>query len=356
MASRDLTNAYFDRRTTAVKRRSALGSPNGGGIGIGMGDVSINGGGGGGGGGKKKRSNRLTAGRSHRDDEDDGRSLMLMEEGDGSSDGIQMTNLNKPQQQNEPSWVGDVDQVKSILREISRQMEDLQALHASRVGSVFGKDLDDMENRIENMTRGLTDRFRRAERILKQVGAATRRAGGEEAAIGANVQRSLAKQLQELSVTFRQSQRKYLAEVKAQKSGGYDGVTGTTNDHFAGIGDLSTDTSEGSFFTSQQVQVVDDLQEAIESRDQEISKIAQSIEELGTIFKELAVLVIDQGTILDRIDYNMEAVVESTKTGVKQLERAERSQKNARPMKCIVCLVITIFVLLVILVLKHKRW
>ena len=255
--------------------------------------------------------------------------------------------------------MGDVDEVKSILQEIRRQMEDLRSLHASRVGSVFGKDLDDMEIRIETMTRDVTDRFRRAERILKKVGAATRRAGGEEAAIGANVQRSLAKQLQELSVNFRQSQRKYLAEVKAQKGGG-SGFMGdnTTNDHFAGIGDLSTDTTEtgGSFFTNQQVQVVDDLQESIESRDQEISKIAQSIEELGTIFKELAVLVIDQGTILDRIDYNMEAVVESTKTGVTQLERAEKAQKNGRPMKCIVCLTITIFVLLVILVLKHKRW
>lgn len=260
-----------------------------------------------------------------------------------------MTNLNTPQ--NGPTWVADVDQVKSILQDIRQLMEDLQSLHASRVGSVFGKDLDDMENRIENMTRNITDRFRRAERILKQVGAATRRAGGEEAAIGANVQRSLAKQLQELSVSFRQSQRKYLAEVQAQKGLS----TGTSNGHFAGIGDLSTEEG-GSFFTSQQVQVVDDLQEAIESRDQEISKIAQSIEELGTIFKELAVLVIDQGTILDRIDYNMETVVESTRTGVKQLERAERAQANARPMKCIACLVFTIFILMILLVLKHKRW
>jgi len=43
-------------------------------------------------------------------------------------------------------------------------------------------------------------------------------------------------------------------------------------------------------------------------RDHEINAIVQSIEELSQIFKELAVLVIDQGTILDRIDYNMEQV------------------------------------------------
>lgn len=177
---------------------------------------------------------------------------------------------------------------------------------------------------------------------------ATRRAGGEEATVGANVQRSLAKRLQELSAEFRQSQRKYLAEVQSQKSGG---VTGDTK---FGI-DLNTE-SENFFSSSQQLSVVGDLTEAVHSRDQEIASIAQSIEELGTIFKELAVLVIDQGTILDRIDYNMEAVVEHTKTGIQQLEKAEKSQKSARPMKCIICLLCVIALLLVILVLKHRKW
>jgi syntaxin 16 len=152
-------------------------------------------------------------------------------------------------------------------------------------------------------------------------------------------------------MTFRQSQRKYLAEVQAQKSGGL------VPDSKFGI-DLhdTLDSGQGNFFTTQQMTVVDDLTEAVQSRDQEIAKIAQSIEELGSIFKELAVLVIDQGTILDRIDYNMEAVVEHTKTGIKQLEKAEKHQKNARPMRCIICLSITIFVLMIVLVLKHHRF
>jgi syntaxin 16 len=174
------------------------------------------------------------------------------------------------------------------------------------------------------------------------VGAATRRAGGEEATVGANIQRSLAKRLQEMSMDFRQSQRKYLAEVQAQKSGEEVNKFGIELDH-------------GDFFNTQQLAVVDDLTEAVQSRDKEIQKIAQSIEELGQIFKELAVLVIDQGTILDRIDYNMEAVVEHTKTGIQQLEKAEHHQKSARPMKCILCLISLIGVLLIILVLKHRR-
>jgi syntaxin 16 len=165
--------------------------------------------------------------------------------------------------------------------------------------------------------------------------------------------RSLAKRLQELSVTFRQSQRKYLSEVQVQKSGGL--VSGNTSKF--GI-DFDAANNGGEFFTDQHNQqsitIVDDLTAAVHSRDQEIAKIAQSIEELGSIFKELAVLVIDQGTILDRIDYNMEAVVEHTKTGINQLDKAEKRQRNARPLRCIICLSITVFVLMFILVLKHR--
>ena len=254
-----------------------------------------------------------------------------------------------------PQWVDDVDAVHQELSDITRLMGVLQSMHSSRVGSVFGKDLDEVEGKIEKLTRDITDRFRTAERYLQRVGTATRRAGGEEAVVGSNVQRSLAKKLQELSVEFRQMQRKYLSDVQAQKSGGLEGREAKFGlmDDEGGNGGGGAENDFG--FTMQQQAVVDDLQEAVQSRDKEIVGIAKSIEELGTIFKELAVLVIDQGTILDRIDYNMEAVVEHTKEGITQLERAETSQKNARPLKCIVFLVCLIAFLLLILIFKHRR-
>ena len=159
---------------------------------------------------------------------------------------------------------------------------------------------------------------------------------------------SLAKKLQDFSAEFRQKQRKYLSDVQAQKSG----AAAETESKF-GI-DLN-ETAREYGFNETQLAVVDDLNQAVQSRDKEIVQIAKSIEELSSIFKELAVLVIDQGTILDSIDYNMEAVVEHTKEGIGQLEKAEKHQKNARPLKCIMCLSITIFVLLIILTLKYRR-
>jgi tetrahydromethanopterin S-methyltransferase subunit G len=121
---------------------------------------------------------KLTAGGTH--------DLILAEEGNGNGGGIQMSTLGGGPP---PSWVADVDAIQQCLTEIQQRMDQLQSTHATRVGSVFGRDLDDMEGRIEKLTSSLTDQFRYAERLLQKVGVATRRAGGEEATVGANVQR-----------------------------------------------------------------------------------------------------------------------------------------------------------------------
>mgnify|MGYP001976597844 CR=1 FL=1 len=115
------------------------------------------------------------------------------------------------------------------------------------------------------------------------MGADALRKASEIAILNANY---MAKKLQELSMQFQQMQRKYLADVQAQKSGkdagGREAKFGLMDEDAAGGGG-----GEGGIgFTTQQLAVVDDLQEAVQSRDKEIVGIAKSIEELGAIFKD----------------------------------------------------------------------
>ena len=54
-------------------------------------------------------------------------------------------------------------------------------------------------------------------------------------------------------------------------------------------------------------------------REQEINDIAKGIIELADIFKDLQTMVIDQGTMLDRIDYNVEKMAVDVKEAEKEL-------------------------------------
>jgi syntaxin 16 len=45
----------------------------------------------------------------------------------------------------------------------------------------------------------------------------------------------------------------------------------------------------------------------------------KSINDLASIFKDLSVLVIEQGTILDRIDYNVQEAKDNVQIAVKEL-------------------------------------
>ena len=67
------------------------------------------------------------------------------------SSSIPNTNNSVP-----PRWVDDVDDIHKSLSEITRLMNVLSSLHASRLGSVFGNDLEQMEGKIESLTRDVT--------------------------------------------------------------------------------------------------------------------------------------------------------------------------------------------------------
>jgi syntaxin 16 len=90
----------------------------------------------------------------------------------------------------------------------------------------------------------------------------------------------------------------------------------------------------------------------INEREREVIKISKSILELNTLFKDLASLVVDQGSILDRIDYNVEMSVMRIKKAHKHVQQAYNAQK-ARKMQCIIILAGIAMFLLLILIFRH---
>ena len=64
--------------------------------------------------------------------------------------------------------------------------------------------------------------------------------------------------------------------------------------------------------------------------------------ELGSLFKDMSSLVIQQGTVLDRIDYNVKEAQTNVQEGVKELQKTLDYETSWRANGCMSCLVILV--------------
>lgn len=107
-----------------------------------------------------------------------------------------------------------------------------------------------------------------------------------------------------------------------------------------------------SLQTKQQRMRHDPNESMIAQREREIEDIAQGIIELANIFQELQTMVIDQGSMLDRIDYNVENMSRDVKEADKELKVASGYQRKTIKRKIMLLLAILIAGVFILLSLK----
>ena len=90
----------------------------------------------------------------------------------------------------------------------------------------------------------------------------------------------------------------------------------------------------------------------LKQRDSDLNQLLESMNNLASTFKDLKNLVVEQGTILDRIDYNIDNAKDNTAKGKQHLIKAENIQKNSCFRNIMLGLVILIFIESVLLIFK----
>ncbi|KAL7418114.1 t-SNARE [Mrakia frigida] len=257
-----------------------------------------------------------------------------------------------------PVWVDTSDSVNALLSGINIKVATLDKLHAKHVLPGF-KDRSAEEREIEAVTASVTRDFRQAQNLIKRIRPSTGTPTRAELVSASNVQRGLAGKVQDLSGAFRRKQRVYMQKLQGHAIKNADlliasGAVTLPSSSTEAQEALEEDLQASQYQLQSQLSTSNPLDSQINQRSQELSSIAQSITELADLFRDLGDMVVEQGTLLDSVEYNIEVVGREMKGAVEELEQATTYQKNTGRRKCIFLLMLICVGLVIVLIYKPR--
>ncbi|XP_017052268.1 syntaxin-16 [Drosophila ficusphila] len=295
-----------------------------------------------------------------------------------------------------PAWLDKFEEAQYTMSKIKPKLDELGSLHARHLLRPAFDDQRDDECDIEVLSQIVSKLITSTHRHIQCVRSSIGVGSKVEQCLTANAVHCALLQLQELTVKFRASQNAYLLQLNSREERSqkyFDDGAGGAGDVFTNVelGDQSTDnfvdsfdnflqppaaSSEGkngnsylfedddqaiddhfqrppaSRMTQQQLLLFEEENSRVaQHREQEVTKIVKSIYDLNDIFKDLGHMVQEQGTVLDRIDYNVEQTQTRVSEGLRQLHKAEMYQRKNRKMCVILVLAAVTFFMLLLLIL-----
>jgi syntaxin 16 len=91
---------------------------------------------------------------------------------------------------------------------------------------------------------------------------------------------------------------------------------------------------------------------ALQQRDNELSLLLNNVSELSNIFKDIQTLVMEQGSILDRIDYNIDIAGDNVVKSKNSITKANEYHKQSCFRNALLALIIIIFIEAFMLIFK----
>lgn len=280
-----------------------------------------------------------------------------------------------------PKWVDITTEINDEFSRVDILLKRLDEAFSQRLKVTFGSDDDEAQKQemIDSITHEVTFVIKNIENKIKQIATIqdepqtitvlrngrsiqvpnpNAELSTNEKNIRLNVMRNLGSKLKDKTRGFKQMQRDFLGRLQQQQQVG--------NDLFAGIAldngeqqnaaelQFRLETALDQGLNDEQLAALRDIEERSDDREREIIHLAQNINELASLFNELNVLVIEQGTVLDRIDYNVENTLTNVTRGRIELEKAEEMSKANWMLKTMLILFVVIGVELILLLLKWK--
>ena len=261
------------------------------------------------------------------------------------------------------NYVESYKKVNNILEDLSINFASLKSLQQERIKPKFND--EEIENKkidkeIKKLILNMMKKIKFCEALIKMEKLKKNNIHNKDDSIEEkvknNVKMNLIGKIQNFTNEFRKNEQQFLKNLK-EIGGGEDFIIDNNNHHHNNINNLddsfsSLDEEKESLNKDFLYTQEDDLKSQIRQRDEDINILANSINELAQIFKDLQNVVQEQGTILDRIDYNIDVSYENSKRGLKYIQKAEEHQNESCFRNAILVLFIIIFIETILIIFK----
>lgn len=271
-----------------------------------------------------------------------------------------------------PLFIDIARDIDGFMTEIDNQMEQLMKLYRKNALPGFDDKTHDTQL-IEDISLKILQYFQKSYNIVKKLEVIYneqflegKQLNKSELLILNSLTKNYAQKIQYESNKFRMLQNKYLKFLNKDDlkpilpKNNYETsqLLLQEEEEMGGKDFMEQDIEEYNNKTLQKQisRTKDGNQAFLESRDEEITQLARGVYEVSTIFREMQSLIINQGTIVDRIDYNLENTVVQLREANKELKGAERIQKKTQKCKIILLLTLCVIALFFFVMLKpHSK-
>lgn len=250
-----------------------------------------------------------------------------------SSDDKQQASSGAP---TAPSWVHVVQHFNELERSVTVRLERLYAAHREVFAPKFGTDApEESEEELQARSDKIADDIKKFLNELQRLVATGVRvpdnANVDELRAAENVKRHLSSRLSVHLRAFSDSQEQFAKQLKNRDAKRKQFSIGSADVRER----LEREERTSKYLTQGYSQV--EINELLMMEDQaletsrEVQNIMAQVNELNQMFKDMHDLVVEQGTVLDRIDFNIEQAADKVSKGLVELRKAREQQK-----KCVV--------------------
>ena len=258
------------------------------------------------------------------------------------------TNLNNS------NYDESYNKVNNILEDLLVNFASLKTLQSERIKPTFideQKENRRIEQEIQKLIIQMMKKIKFCEGLTKMEKIFNNKKNGDkiDQKVKNNIKDFLVSKIKNFSNEFRRKQQQYMKYLKEMEGGDIENNNDILNHSFESLDDNEEENLNNNNFLMKQD---DDFQQQMKKRNEDINTLANSINELSGIFKDLQNVVQEQGTILDRIDYNIDVSYENSQKGLKFLKKAEEHQSESCFRNVILVLFVIIFIETLLIIFK----